>query len=83
MYFFSGAVLQKLFQKLEAIQANQPTMMKDIAKLKAVLIRQVPDQDDRIDMLSRRQKYQNAEEFQDFCEKLEDRNYREMFVCIG
>ena len=56
--------------------------MKDIKRLKAVLLKRVPEEDDRLDLLEF-QKFKSDEDLESFCQlSTDDRSYRDMFVSI-
>ena len=57
--------------------------MKDIARLKAALLKRVPEEDDRLDLLEF-QKFKSDEDLESFCKRLtDDRSYRDMFVSMS
>ena len=40
-----------LLQSIQAVIANQNSIMKDIGRLKVVLLKRIPEEDDRLDLL--------------------------------
>ena len=71
-----------LLQSIQAVIANQNSIMKDIKRLKAVLLKRVPEEDDRLELLEF-QKFKSDEDLESFCQRLtDDRSYRDMFVSI-
>ena len=69
-------------QSIQTVIANQNSIMKDIGRLKVVLLKRVPEEDDRLDLLEF-QKFKSDEELESFCQHLtDDRSYRDMFVSI-
>ena len=71
-----------LLQSIQAVIANQNSIMKDIRRLKAVLLKRVPEEDDRLDLLEF-QKFKSDEDLESFCQLLtDDRSCRDMFVSI-
>ena len=70
------------FKSIQTVIANQNSIMKDIRRLKAVLLKRVPEEDDRLDLLEF-QKFKSDEDLESFCQRLtDDRSYRDMFVSI-
>ena len=69
----------KILAKVELIEQQQGTIMSDITKLKAVLIKRT-DEDDRHELFEA-QKFDEPEAFEEFSQRLtEEKNFRDLFV---
>ena len=63
------------------VSVNQQTILRDIGQLKSVLIKRTDNLDSK--ELFKSTLHSVAEEFEAFCQKLEDdRNYRDLFVSV-
>ena len=56
------------------------SLMKDVARLKAALICHVADDDDRNELMDQLKTFEEEEEFEEFCRKLDEKPFRDMFV---
>ena len=56
-----------ILQELSTVKQNQLALMKDVAKIKSCLVRHVPDEDDRSNLIGILKQFDNAEEFDGFC----------------
>ncbi|CAM4671508.1 unnamed protein product [Leuciscus chuanchicus] len=69
----------KMLQHIQRLEERQTLIMKDLAKIKAALIKR-EDEDGREELFEQQQ-CSNSETFEAFCQKLEeDKNYRELYV---
>ncbi|KAK7143949.1 hypothetical protein R3I93_014955 [Phoxinus phoxinus] len=69
----------KMLQHIQRLEERQTLIMKDLAKIKAALIKRA-DEDGREELFEQQQ-CSNSETFEAFCQKLEeDKNYRELYV---
>ncbi|KAK2889077.1 hypothetical protein Q8A67_014452 [Cirrhinus molitorella] len=69
----------KILQHIQMLEERQTTIMNDLAKIKAVLIKKADE--DTCKELFKQQKCSSFETFEAFCQKLEeDKNYRELYV---
>lgn len=68
-----------MLQHIQRLEERQTIIMKDLAKIKAALIKRA-DEDSREELFEQQQ-CSNSETFEAFCQKLEeDKNYRELYV---
>ncbi|XP_077053357.1 uncharacterized protein LOC143703101 [Siphateles boraxobius] len=69
----------KMLQHIQRLEERQTLIMKDLAKIKAALIKRA-DEDGREELFEQQQ-CSNSETFEAFCQKLEeDKIYRELYV---
>lgn len=73
-------MLLAVLRNQEAILQNQQILMSDMARIKAVLIKRIGD--DERENFAEYKRFETSDEFEEFCSKLEDRNERVMFVSV-
>ena len=68
------------YRAVEEIRTEVRAMNDDIAKLKMALVKSLPE-DEREEVFTM-EKFSGPEEFEEFCEKLKNRNFKKLVVRI-